>query len=60
MSVCLFNSSQTVTLVLGVNTAGMRAAQAEHVKISCFTFMGLRRLEDRTVFRCFGKRGSTA
>ncbi len=40
--VCLFNSSQTVTLVLCVNNAGMRAAEAEHVKVSCFVCMGLR------------------
>lgn len=41
--VCLFNSSQTVTLVLGVNDTGLREAHAEHVKVSCcMCYMSLR------------------
>ncbi len=33
---CLFNYSQTVMLMLGVNNAGMWAVEAEHLKVSCF------------------------
>lgn len=40
---CLFNYSQTVTLMLGANNAGMWAVEAEHLKVSCFVCMGLSR-----------------
>lgn len=47
----LFISSQTVTLVLGVNNAGMRVAQAEHVISELFCMYGIRKV--RRSYRIF-------